>query len=63
MSAVQLSALISVAGMIGSIIVSAFIAGIGWGSIKKDVQTLSRQVAKIEGMFELRLRDHTSDKD
>lgn len=63
MTPVQLSAIISVAGVFCSVVVSAFIAGIGWGSIKRDVQTLSKELAEVKGMFVLRLRDDLTHKE
>lgn len=63
MTSVQVSAFISVLGVVVSVIVSAFIAGIGWGSIRRDVQTLSKELAEVKGMFVLRLRDDLTHKD
>lgn len=57
MSQLDYSTIITVAGFFVSVITSAFIAGVGWGSIRKDVQTLSKEIAEVKGMFVLRLRD------
>lgn len=36
---------------------SAFIAGTRWGRIETEIRAMSDRLAKIEGMFTLRLRD------
>lgn len=63
MNPIDVSALIAVAGFVSSILVTVFIAGMGWGSVKKDIQSLREQVAEVKGMFVLRLRDDLHDKD
>lgn len=63
MSPTDISALIAVAGFFASVIVTVFIAGMGWGSVKKDIESLRLQLAEVKGMFVLRLRDDTSTKD
>ena len=65
--------LIAAGGVIASVTVSAFISGTRWGRIetelrdmrdarpglatKQDVSAVVERLAKIEGMFTLRLRD------
>lgn len=72
MSAVGASALISLGGIVISVIVSVFVAGSQWGSVtrrvqqveqqqsnaatKSDMQAVAERLARIEGMFELRFR-------
>jgi hypothetical protein len=36
---------------------SAFIAGMRWGSINSSIQDQNQRLARIEGMFELKLKD------
>lgn len=57
MTPVTIATLISVAGFLVSVIVSSFIAGVGWGTVRRDVDGLRREVAEIKGMFVLKLRD------
>lgn len=73
MSAIAVAAVISGAGFMFSVLVSAFISGNRWGTMARDVAELTRtrpelatkgdlatmneRMARIEGMFELRLRD------
>lgn len=72
MNAVLVSAGISGLGLVLSVLASAFIAGTRWGSVKAKLDSLERgqadratkddlhsvteRLAKIEGMFELRLK-------
>lgn len=46
-----------------SLIGSAFIAGNRWGRIESDIRGMSDRLAKIEGMFTLRLRRNSDDSD
>jgi len=46
-----------------SVITSAFISGMHWGEIRADVKMMSDRLAKIEGMFTLRLRDNNKNAD
>jgi outer membrane lipoprotein-sorting protein len=64
MNQVDVSAIIALAGFLFSVLVSVFVAGMGWASVKKDVQSLQREIAEVKGMFVLRLRDdlHSRDK-
>jgi hypothetical protein len=40
-----------------SAVVAAFISGMHWGELRTDVREMNNRLAKIEGMFTLRLRD------
>lgn len=44
--------------IVGSIVSSAFIAGMRWGRVNENVISIDRRLAKIEGMFTLTLKDH-----
>ena len=48
---------ISLGGVITSIVMSAFISGTRWGAMQQDMRQMADRLAKIEGMFTLRLRD------
>lgn len=68
-----LNVVIALAGVLVSAVVAAFIAGSRWGAVsgkvdqlaanqvnaatKHDLQGMSERLARIEGMFELKLRD------
>jgi hypothetical protein len=56
-SALVLQSVIAAGGVIASITVSAFISGTRWGAIQQDVRGMADRLAKIEGMFTLRLKD------
>lgn len=45
-----------------SILVSVFVAGRSWGEIKRDVETVKRDLAEIKGMFIVKLRDEHVDR-
>ena len=57
MSPVSMEILIAVLGVVISVCTSMFVAGSRWGQIQGDVRNMSDRLAKIEGMFTLRLRD------
>lgn len=73
MSAIGWSVVVSVVGVVLSALVSAFVAGTGWGRVdtqvkqlqldvanrasKDDVNGLARQVSEIRGMFRLTLAE------
>lgn len=54
---IVLQTVISAGGVIASISVSAFISGTRWGTMQQEMRTMADRLAKIEGMFTLRLRD------
>lgn len=56
MSPVSLEILIAAIGVIMSICCSTFVAGSRWGRIEGDMRSMSDRLAKIEGMFTLKLR-------
>ena len=56
-SALILQTVISAGGVIASITTSAFISGTRWGTMQQEMRTMADRLAKIEGMFTLRLRD------
>jgi len=71
--AVTAAVLISAGGLVVNLFVSLFIAGSRWGQVrteltalrdaqatnatKGDLSSVSERIARIEGMFELRLRE------
>lgn len=57
MNPVSLEIVIAAVGVIVSICSSMFVAGSRWGRIEGDMRSMSDRLAKIEGMFSLRLRD------
>jgi hypothetical protein len=56
-SGVTLSVVIGIATFITSVCVSALVAGRYLGRIEGDVKAVNERLARIEGMFTLRLRD------
>ena len=58
---IVLQTVIAAGGVIASITVSAFISGTRWGAIQQDVRGMADRLAKIEGMFTLRLKDNEQD--
>lgn len=57
MTPTSLSILIAAVGVIVSILSSVFVAGSRWGRVEGDMRSMSDRLAKIEGMFTLKLRD------
>lgn len=57
MSQTGITVLIAVAGFVASVGASSFISGMHWGELRADVRVMNDRLAKIEGMFTLRLRD------
>jgi len=53
-----LQTIIAAGGVVASVTVSAFISGTRWGAIQQDVRSMADRLAKIEGMFTLRLKDN-----
>lgn len=41
-----------------SVASSMFIAGSRWGEVRTDMRVMADRLAKIEGMFTLKLKDH-----
>lgn len=52
-----MSILIAAVGVVVSICCSMFVAGSRWGRIEGDMRSMSDRLAKIEGMFTLKLRE------
>ena len=52
---------IAAGGIVASVTVSVFIAGMRWGTVQQDVRAMNDRLAKIEGMFTLRLRPDDPD--
>jgi hypothetical protein len=53
----SISILIAGVGVIISICSSVFVAGARWGRVEGDMRSMSDRLAKIEGMFTLKLLD------
>ncbi len=51
-----LQVVIAAGGVIASVVVSAFVSGTRWGRVESDMRTMADRLAKIEGMFTLRLK-------
>lgn len=49
--------IISAITVLISVCSSMFVAGSRWGRVEGDMRSMSDRLAKIEGMFTLRLRD------
>lgn len=56
-TALVLQVVIASVGVLASVTVSAFVSGTRWGRIETDMRSMSDRLAKIEGMFTLKLRD------
>jgi hypothetical protein len=52
-----IAAITAVGTFVSSITVSAFISGMRWGDMRRDIETVKRDVAEIKGMFTLTLKD------
>ena len=48
---------IAVVTFVASVGTSMFVAGTRWGEMRADLRVMADRLAKIEGMFELKLRD------
>ena len=48
---------IAVVTFIASVGTSMFVAGTRWGEMRADLRVMADRLAKIEGMFELKLRE------
>lgn len=57
MSTQSLGIIISLAGVLLSVLASVFVAGMHTGQLRADVRMIADRLAKIEGMFTLRLRE------
>lgn len=52
-----LQTVIAAGSVVASVTVSAFISGTRWGTMQQEMRGMADRLAKIEGMFTLRLRD------
>ena len=57
MSATSIQVLIGVVTFVCSIAGAAFVSGTRWGRVEGDMRAMSDRLARIEGMFTLRLKD------
>lgn len=61
-AAVIITAGADLATVIVSICMSVFVAGSKWGRVETKIEYMSDRLAKIEGMFTLRVRNDGSDR-
>lgn len=61
MTQTAVDALVGIVTVALSLTGSAFIAGARWGRIETDLKDMAGRLAKIEGMFTLRLKDPSKD--
>jgi hypothetical protein len=52
-----LMVLIGIITFITSVSASMFVAGSRWGEVRTDMRVMADRLAKIEGMFTLKLKD------
>lgn len=57
MSAVTAQVIIGACTVVISVGCSMFIAGTRWGTMNGQIRAINERLAKIEGMFTLRLKD------
>jgi hypothetical protein len=62
MTPVSLQLLISAGGVLVSVCCSMFVAGSRWGRVEGDMRSVSDRLARIEGMFTLKLRQPDPDQ-
>lgn len=58
-----IQAIIGALTVLFSVVGAAFAAGSRLGGIEATIHTISERLARIEALFELRLRDDTDDPD
>ena len=56
MSVSVLMGLTGAASFAASVLVSAFVSGVAWGSTKADIKAIERDLSEIKGMFTLTLK-------
>ena len=56
-AALIVQAVIALGGVLASVTASAFISGMRWGAMQQELRQVADRLARIEGMFTLRLRD------
>lgn len=57
MTPVAIEILIAAVGVVISVASSMFVAGSRWGRVEGDMRSMSDRLARIEGMFTLKLRE------
>jgi len=62
MNAIVVSVFISLGSLVLSVLIVAFTVGRTYAEIKADVKQIRTDLAKIEGMFVVRIRDEYIDK-
>lgn len=60
-SQTTLTVLICVASFILSVSTALWLGGMRWGEMRSDLRTMADRLAKIEGMFTMRLKDDNKD--
>lgn len=63
MSSVVISALISAGTLVLSLIIVTFGTGRAYGEIRNDIKQIKTDLAKIEGMFVVRIRSEHIDRE
>jgi len=48
---IAIEIIIALAGFVLSMLGTVFVIGVAWGSTRKDITSIDRRLAKIEGMF------------
>lgn len=56
MSANVIVAVSEIATFMFSVGISTFIAGVRWGGVQQELRAVESRLTRIEGMFELKLR-------
>jgi hypothetical protein len=54
---IAISICIALVGVVVSVVTATFAAGSKWGTMNATMTTISERLARIEGMFELKLKD------
>lgn len=57
MTQTALTIVITLGGVLVSVLVSVFVAGTKWGSVNTEMRYMNDRLAKIEGMFTLTPKD------
>lgn len=58
MTSLMVQTITEVATFVISVGASAFIAGMRWGIVSRDLSNMGNRLSKIEGMFEMKLKEH-----
>jgi len=54
--AIAISIIISLLGVLVSVVTSTIVVGIRWGKMETKIDTVTRDIAEIRGMFTLTLK-------